>query len=92
MGYHRLMDPKAMRARFDRLAETLGEDERELVAEAMRQSPGERMLRGLRLSQAFADDYRRQLQDPAVAAAEDARALAKADLHTRWREHQRQGA
>jgi hypothetical protein len=83
------VDVKRMQARFARLGAILDEDERELVAEAMRSSPGERILRGLRLSQAFADDYRRQLADPAVAAAEDARALAKADLHARWRENQR---
>ena len=78
-----------MRARFDRLGETLDEDERELVAEAMRLSPGERILRGLRLSQAFAEDYRRLLDDPAFAAGEDARALAKSDLHAVWRARQR---
>jgi hypothetical protein len=79
------MDLEAMRARFARVAEILDEDERELVAEAARLSPGERLERGLRLSQALLEDYRRLLAAPGFAAEEDARAWHKADLHAAWR-------
>jgi hypothetical protein len=80
-----LMDTESMRAHFRRIGEALDEDARELIAEAARLSPGERMLRGIRLSQAMLPDYRRLLESPAFAAAEDERALHKADLHAAWR-------
>jgi len=77
-----------MRAHFRRIGELLDQDDRELAAEAARQTPGERIARGLRLSAAFLSDYRRLLQSPGFAAAEDERGWHKADLHVLWRRRQ----
>ncbi len=81
-----VMDVESMRERFRRLGQVLDEDEQELLASAARADPGDKMLRGLKLSQAFLADYQRLLETPALAAAEDEHALRKADLHDRWRE------
>ena len=79
------VDVHSMRRRFHRLGEFLDEDDKDLLATAACQDPGEKLLRGLQLSQAFLPDYQRLLETPAVAAAEDDSAMRKVDFHDHWR-------
>ncbi len=76
----------ALRARFERIREFLEEDERELIAEAARRDPGEKIRESIGLMAASLPDYRRYLANPSLARDEDDRAWHKADLHDRWRE------
>lgn len=76
-----------MRDRFEALGRILDEDEEERRASSATRDPGERIAEGLAWSEALMPDYQRLLDgDPAFAAREEERALAKADLHRRWRE------
>ncbi len=74
------------REHFEALGRLLAEEEAELSREAALRDPGEKMSQSLAWSGACLDDYRRLLAIPEIAAAEDMRAWAKADLHIRWRE------
>ena len=71
--------------RFARIGRWLDEDQAERIARDARLDPGTKLLAALRWSQAWLDDYRRFLRDPANAAREDERAWTKSDLHALWR-------
>jgi hypothetical protein len=76
---------KSPREHFERIGKWLDEDEAELRAEEAKRTPGERIARSLELSSAQLGFYRRLLEKPGMAEAEDERAFRKADLHSLWR-------
>ena len=77
---------RSARDRFDRIGKELAGIDAEDLREAALEEPGEKILRSLRWSDAWLPDYERRLaEDPAFAAAEDDRAIRKADLHVRRR-------